>query len=286
MKQFIRIEPMENDNFNELLELALLEDLGEKGDVTSRAIFKDDMSAAALKSKDEGVLAGLEYFIKVFQRVDPSLQIHSLKNDGDLITVGETIAIIKGKTVSILEAERTAINFLSFLSGIATETRAHVEAMDGKGKCVILDTRKTLPGYRRLSKYAVLQGQGKNHRMGLYDMVMIKDNHIDAAGSIHQAVTKVRDKWGNRFRIEVETRSLQEVEEALAEGVDVIMLDNMSPEEVVAAVQRADGRVLFEASGNMDMEKVKEYAPLGIDYISIGKITHSVKAFDFSLVVT
>jgi len=277
---------MENDNFNELLELALLEDLGDVGDVTSRAIFTDEISVAALKSKDEGVLAGLEYFTKVFQRVDPSLQIHNLKADGDLLTPGETIAIIKGKTVSILEAERTAINFLSFLSGIATETRAHVDAMEGKGKCVILDTRKTLPGYRQLSKYAVLQGQGKNHRMGLYDMVMIKDNHIDAAGSIHQAVSKVRKKWGNRYRIEVETRSLQEVQEALDEGVDVIMLDNMSPEEVIAAVQVSKGGVLFEASGNMDLEKVKEYAPLGIDYISIGRLTHSVTAFDFSLVVT
>jgi len=277
---------MDKDNFDELLELALFEDLGELGDVTSRAIFDDQQSVAALKSKDEGILAGLRYFVKVFERVDPTLTIHTLKDDGDFITPGDTIAIIKGAVVSILEAERTAINFLSFMSGIATSAKTYVDAIDGAGKCVILDTRKTLPGYRNLSKYAVLTGQGKNHRMGLYDMVMIKDNHIDAAGSIEKAVSRVRDKWGNRFRIEVETRTLQEVEEALKEKVDVIMLDNMSPEEVIAAVDKGKGKVLFEASGNMDLQKITQYAPLGIDYISIGKITHSVTAFDFSLVVS
>lgn len=277
---------MDKDNFDELLELALAEDLGGNGDVTSRAIFSDQMTAAALKSKDEGILAGLNYFQRVFQRVDSQVMVTPLKADGNFISPGETIALIKGPTVSILEAERTAINFLSFLSGIATETKAHVEALHGQGKCVILDTRKTLPGYRRMSKYAVLQGGGQNHRMGLYDMVMIKDNHIDSAGSITQAVSRVREKWGSQFRIEVECRSLQEVEEALEEMVDVIMLDNMSPEEVLAATEHGKGKVLFEASGNMDVEKIQKYAPLGIDFISIGRLTHSVTAFDFSLVVS
>ncbi|MDA3852140.1 MAG: carboxylating nicotinate-nucleotide diphosphorylase [Spirochaetaceae bacterium] len=277
---------MEKDNFEEILEMALAEDLGERGDITSRAIFDDDLTAAALKSKDEGILAGIDFFRRVFERVDSRVKVTPLKQDGDWITPGENIALVKGPTFSVLEAERTAINFLSFLSGIASYTKAHVEAVGEDNKCVILDTRKTLPGYRHMSKYAVLQGGGQNHRMGLYDMVMIKDNHIDAAGSISHAVNHVRDKWGSKFRIEVECRDLQEVEEALAESVDVIMLDNMTPEEVVAAVQHGKSKVLFEASGNMDIEKIKEYAPLGIDFISVGALTHSVKAFDFSLVVS
>ena len=246
---------MIKDNFENLLELALSEDLSENGDVTSRAIFSSERTEALLKSKDEGVLAGIDYFRRVFERVDDSIEIELLKNDGDYLMPGDEIARLKGPTVTILEAERTGINFLSFLSGIATETHKHVKAASEKGNCVILDTRKTLPGYRSLSKYAVTAGGGENHRMGLFDMVMIKDNHADAAGSITNAVDRVRRKWGDRFRIEVECRNLEEVREALGLKVDVIMLDNMDEKSTLEAVDLGKGDVKFEASGNMDLEK-------------------------------
>ena len=276
---------MKNDNFDTLLKLALSEDLGEAGDVTSRAIFSQEKTEVLLRSKDTGVLAGIDYFCRVFRHVDSSIEFELFKKDGDSLERGDKIALIKGPTVTILEAERTAINFLSFMSGIASETALHVEASAKKGKCIILDTRKTLPGYRYLSKYAVKMGGGENHRMGLFDMVMIKDNHIDAAGSITNAVNRVRDSWGNKYRIEVECRNKVEVEEALNLGVDVIMLDNMDEERTLESLALREGSVKFEASGNMDLEKISRYSPLGVDYISIGRLTHSVRAFDFSLVV-
>ena len=277
---------MNTDNFEKLLELALAEDLLENGDVTSRAIFSSEKTEALLRSKDEGVLAGIDYFRRVFERVDDSIEIEIYRKDGDYLKPGDEIARLKGPTVTILEGERTGINFLSFLSGIATDTHRHVRAASEKGNCVILDTRKTLPGYRNLSKYAVTAGGGRNHRMGLYDMVMIKDNHIDAAGSIANAVSRVREKWGGRFKIEVECRNLEEVREALAQKADVIMLDNMDEKATADAVALREGDVKFEASGNMDLEKIRRYSPLGVDYISIGRLTHSVTAFDFSLVVS
>ena len=277
---------MNDDNFDSILKLALKEDLGDVGDVTSRAIFDDtQVTTAILKSKDTGVLAGLPFFSQVFRKVNSSIVVEKKKKDGDRLQVGDIIATVTGPVASILEAERTAINFLSFLSGIATETARHIEAANDKGHVIILDTRKTLPGYRTLSKYAVTMGGGQNHRMGLYDMVMIKDNHIDAAGGITPAVSKVREKWGELYRIEVECRNLNEVKEALACEADVIMLDNMSPEETKEAVALRTGDVEFEASGNMNIEKIRQYNNTGVDYISIGKLTHSVKAFDFSLVM-
>jgi nicotinate-nucleotide pyrophosphorylase (carboxylating) len=182
-----------------------------------------------------------------------------------------------------LAGERTAINFLAFLSGIATGTELFVTAAKTHGKALILDTRKTLPGYRRLSKYAVTVGGGVNHRMGLYDMILIKDNHIDAAGSLTKAVERVREKWGARFRIEVECRGIEEVKEALGAKADIIMLDNMDSGTARAAADLGKGMVKIESSGDMTLEKVAEYSPIGVDYISVGKLTHSVKAFNFSL---
>lgn len=274
---------MKDVYFEQLLTLALEEDLKEVGDVTSRAIFNDELTTAVLYSKDKGILAGAEYFRQVFNRVDAAVTVDLLKHDGEYLNIGEPIARIQGKTRSILEAERTAINFLSFMSGIATETDRSVAAAEESGKAVILDTRKTLPGYRTLSKYAVTVGGGKNHRIGLFDMVMIKDNHIDAAGSISAAVGKVRDKWDSSFAIEVECRTLDEVREAVELKVDVIMLDNMDPETTISAVKLGDGNIQFEASGNMDLEKIRLYSPTGVDFLSIGKLTHSVSALDFSL---
>jgi nicotinate-nucleotide pyrophosphorylase (carboxylating) len=276
---------MTNDNFETLLELALSEDLGDVGDVTSRAIFSHEKTEVLLKSKDTGVLAGIDYFCRVFHRVDESIKIDLFKKDGERLIPGDKIAKLQGSTVTILEAERTAINFLSFLSGIASETALHVEASAHRGNCIILDTRKTLPGYRYLSKYAVKMGGGENHRMGLFDMIMIKDNHIDAAGSITNAVNRVRESWKKKYRIEVECRTIKEVIEALGLGVDVIMLDNMTEELTLEALKMRVGDIKFETSGNMDLKKIGRYSPLGVDYISIGRLTHSVKAFDFSLVV-
>lgn len=275
---------MEDYYFDKLMELALEEDLGPRGDVTSRAIFQEsDVSRAYLVSKGQGVLAGMNYFQRVFERVNPETRVDFLKEDGASLKPGDRIAWVEGLTYSVLEAERTAINFLSFLSGIATETRIHVEASGHTGKAVVLDTRKTLPGYRTLSKEAVVIGGGKNHRMGLFDLVMIKDNHIDAAGSIQKAVDLVRSRWDREFSVEVECRTLDEVDQALKAGTDIIMLDNMSEEDTAEGVRRGRGRVIFEASGNMTPEKISRYSPLGVDYISVGGLTHSVRAFDFSL---
>lgn len=272
------------DNFDILLKAALSEDLEERGDVTSRAIFSTQKGNAKLVSKDEGILAGLGEFQKVFNHVDSSIEISCEKKDGDKLSKGDIIARLSGPVVSILEAERTGINFISFLSGIASDTAKVVEAANGH--CIILDTRKTLPGWRRLSKYAVKVGGGENHRMGLFDMVMIKDNHADAAGSITNAVNAVRNKWGDEFKIEVECRNIEGVKEALSLNVDVIMLDNMDTDTVKKCVALRSGNTpKFESSGNMTIEKVREYAPTGIDYISLGALTHSVKAFDFSLVM-
>ncbi|WP_319561294.1 carboxylating nicotinate-nucleotide diphosphorylase [Marispirochaeta sp.] len=272
---------MKQTSFEVLLELAINEDLAEEGDVTSKAIFGNDVVTARLHSKDSGILAGKEYFAKVFARIDPSTELTFFFADGDAIQPGDIVAEVRGKTISILTAERIALNFLGYLSGIATVTRSFARLQQGKTR--ILDTRKTLPGYRELAKYAVTRGGGTNHRMGLYDMVMIKDNHIDAAGSIQRAVSLVKERWGNRYRIEVECRNAEEVREALDAGADIIMLDNMGPGAAAECLKTGSGNVAFEASGDMSLEKIGEYMEIGLDYISVGKLTHSVKNFDFSL---
>jgi nicotinate-nucleotide pyrophosphorylase (carboxylating) len=193
------------------------------------------------------------------------------------------VAYVKGQAVSLLGGERTALNFLSFLSGIATATAEMVAIARAAGTAAILDTRKTLPGWRALSKYAVTVGGGRNHRMGLHDMVLIKDNHIESAGSLTAAVSAARARWGTRFPIEVECRTDAEVREALAAGVQIIMLDNMDPARMREEVARVGGRAKVEASGNMNRERIAAVSATGVDYISVGALTHSVKAFDFSL---
>ena len=278
---------------NELIELALAEDLSQLGDVTSQAIFSDEEDTFYLYAKDRGVLCGTNIGKEVFTQVDPSVSVQFNFSDGESISYGDCIAVIHGKVLSILTAERTAINFLSNLSGIATKAKLYVNQVVKSGtkdghtslhrQTVILDTRKTIPGYRELAKYAVTCGGAQNHRQGLYDLVMIKDNHIDAAGSITTAVTKVRRKWGNRFAIEVETRTLKEIHEALACKVDRIMLDNMSTAMMEAAVHIVAGKAAVEASGNMTLDRIAEVSRIGVDFISVGDLTHSVKAFDFSL---
>ena len=209
---------MRDADYMPILELALREDLGDLGDVTSQAVVPDGERSAALWSKGEGVLAGEEVFAAVFRALDPGVRVEFLLHDGEELARGARVATVAGRALSLLSAERTAINFIAFLSGIATATRELVDIARASGKAVILDTRKTLPGWRALSKYAVRVGGGENHRQGLYDMVLIKDNHVDSAGSVAAAVAKVRERWGGRFRIEVECRSTAEVDEALAAG--------------------------------------------------------------------
>ncbi|MCF7792563.1 MAG: carboxylating nicotinate-nucleotide diphosphorylase [Candidatus Cloacimonetes bacterium] len=265
----------------ELLTSTLKEDFADLGDVTGEAIFKNEQNQFVLIAKQSGILCGILEFKSVIESVDNSIEIKLNFKDGDKIEENDEIAILSGKVSSILKAERTALNILAHLSGIASKTSQFVEA--SKGKSIILDTRKTLPGLRKLQKYAVRCGGGQNHRMGLFDMVMIKDNHIDAAGGISKAVQKIRDKWQNRFGIEVETRNLQEVKEALECKVDRIMLDNMNCEMMKKAVEIISGKCETEASGNMTLERIPEVSDTGVDFISVGELTHSVKAFDFSL---
>ena len=268
-------------NLDRLIEMAFNEDLLDKGDVTSEAIFSDEIYSFKLVAKEDGVLCGISVFSGVMDIADSTIKITEHFKDRDSISKGDIIADISGPVISILKAERTALNFLSHLSAIATKTSRFVDAAGGKVR--ILDTRKTIPGYRELQKYAVRCGGGENHRMGLHDMVMIKDNHTDAAGGITNAVKRIREKWGNRFSVEVETRNIKEVEEALEAGADRIMLDNMSNEEMKEAVDFIAGRAETEASGNMTLERIKGVAETGVDYISFGELTNSIKAFDFSL---
>jgi nicotinate-nucleotide pyrophosphorylase (carboxylating) len=275
--------PVRESDWLPLIDLALREDLAEEGDVTSRAIFRDEQRTAALWSKDTGVLAGEEVFAAVFRRLDPAVQVTFHLHDGARLSKGDRVAEVSGPVRSILSAERTAINFIAFMSGIATAARRLSDLAAGSGHAVILDTRKTLPGWRALSKYAVATGGGTNHRIGLFDMVLVKDNHIDAAGSITEAVARVRRAWGRRFKVEVECRTTAEVEEALAAGADILMLDNMDTATMREAVRRASGRASIEASGNMSAEGIPEVSATGVDSISVGSLTHSVRSFDFSL---
>jgi len=268
-------------NLNTLIEMALNEDLLDTGDITSEAIFKDELYSYKLMAKESGILCGIDIFTTVMKHVDKNITVTNFFNDRDTINRGNIVADISGPVVSILKAERTALNFISHLSAIATKTSIFVKRADGK--VIILDTRKTLPGYRELQKYAVNCGGGENHRMGLYDMVMIKDNHSDAAGGISAAVERVKARWGDKYKIEVEARNMEEVKEALKCGAHRIMLDNMSDADMEAAVELIAGRAETEASGNMNLQRIKSTSLTGVDYISFGELTNSVKAFDFSL---
>lgn len=266
---------------DEIIKEALREDLQDIGDVTSSAIFSDEFDNFFLQSKSAGILGGISIFKKVFHTLDPQIKIDLIFYDGDKIEEKDIIATISGKVHLILKAERIALNLLSHLSGIASKTAEFV--YETGGRSTILDTRKTLPIYRELQKYAVRCGGGANHRMGLYDMVMIKDNHSDAAGGISEAIKKVRQKWDDKFQIEVETRNLEEVKIALDNGADRIMLDNMSNQEIRKAVKLIKGKTEVEVSGNMTLDRIASVAKIGVDFISVGELTHTVKNFDFSL---
>lgn len=267
---------------DDLLQRALNEDLGQ-GDVTSEAIFSPGHSSRGfLLAKQEFMLAGGEVFARVFELLDARVGVTFSRRDGEAVKQGERFADLAGPTRSILSGERIALNFLQHLSGIATETRRYVEACGDSG-AMIVDTRKTTPGLRMLEKYAVTVGGGQNHRFGLNSMILIKDNHIRAAGGITPAVRLVRAKSSPFLKIEVETEDLLQVREALAAGVDVIMLDNMPTERIAEAVRVINGQALVEVSGKVTYEQIETLAGLGVDIISSGALTHSVKAVDISL---
>ena len=266
----------------EIVERALREDLGF-GDITTDRIVPADQSARGLiQSKDNGVLAGIEVARRVFQYLDPQVTFIAFKRDGQVLWPGDLIAEISGSARAILSGERVALNFLQRLSGIATQTHRYAEKIKDYS-AVIVDTRKTTPGLRALEKYAVRMGGGNNHRFGLYDAVLIKDNHIKIAGGIKAAVERVRGQIPHTLKIEVEVESLTQLEEALAAKAEVIMLDNMSPELLRQAVALTGGRALLEASGGVTEATVTEIAAAGVDLISVGALTHSVKALDLSL---
>jgi nicotinate-nucleotide pyrophosphorylase (carboxylating) len=275
----------EKEYATQVLRRALEEDIGS-GDVTTPSILPPDLVlSGVLVSREEGVIAGLEIAELVFQLIDGRIALTSNVTDGDSITRGQVLAGINGPGIGILSGERVALNFLQRMSGIATLTRRFVDVVKGT-KAIILDTRKTAPGLRILDKLAVRLGGGENHRFGLYDMVLIKDNHIAAAGGITQAIKKVRDGGAKGLAIEVEVSSPEEFQEALALRPDRIMLDNMSLQDMSRAVALAAGRVELEASGNVTLENVADIAATGVDFISVGALTHSVRALDISLEIT
>lgn len=265
-----------------LIQRALDEDAGDKGDVTTLATIPADLHyTGTMIAKAEGVVAGLVVARQSFLQVDPTVQFTALVEDGAHVTPGTQIAKVVGPARALLTGERIALNFLQRMSGIATATSRYVAAVAGT-RARILDTRKTVPGLRLLDKWAVVLGGGHNHRIGLYDMAMIKDNHIAAAGGITAAVERVRSVWGKQLPVEVEVSNLEQLEEALTLDVDQIMLDNMGLDAMAAAVQMTAGRVPLEASGNVSLETVAAIAATGVDYISVGKLTHSVEALDIS----
>lgn len=264
----------------DLIDRAFKEDVAD-GDVTTNAIVDETQQARAVwVAKEQGVVAGLDVAKQVFEYLDPLVEWETDVEDGTLVDEGNEIVTLKGRARALLTAERIALNITQRMFGIATMTKKYVDAVD-EYPTEILDTRKTVPGFRHLDKYAVTTGGGTNHRMGLYDMAMIKDNHIVAAGSITKAVQNVRNDNPD-IRIEVETATLDQVKEALAAEADIIMLDNMSIEQMNKAVEIIDARARMEASGNVTLATVKEIAATGVDYISVGALTHSVKAFDIS----
>jgi nicotinate-nucleotide pyrophosphorylase (carboxylating) len=262
---------------------ALSEDLGEAGDITTDAIVPpDSISEAHIVSRKEGVIAGLELAKSSFEALDPTAEFRAGLVDGERIARGAVVASIKGKTRALLTGERTALNFLGRLSGIASLTARSVEAVSGT-KARIACTRKTTPGLRALEKYAVSAGGGVNHRFGLYDAVLVKDNHIAAAGGIGAALGRLFARRGHLVKIEVEVDSLEQLQEVLAFPIDAVLLDNMNAATLREAVKSVGGRTLTEASGGVSLENVREIAETGVDLISIGALTHSAPSLDLGL---
>ncbi|MBE6858101.1 MAG: carboxylating nicotinate-nucleotide diphosphorylase [Ruminococcus sp.] len=265
-----------------IITTALMEDINYTDAAADNLIPEDHRSSAYYVAKDTGVVCGIEIAKRVFELAGGDVDFRILLSDGAKVQKGDIIAELEGSTLTLLKGERTALNILQHMSGIATATNKCVELVKGT-KASVTDTRKTLPGLRALQKYAVTVGGGKNHRFNLSDAAMLKDNHIDAYGGITAAVSALREKIGHTVKIEVEVRTLDELKEALENNVEIIMLDNMSCEEMAEAVKITDGNALLEASGNVTAENIHAIAETGVDIISLGALTHSVKCFDVSM---
>ncbi len=281
-----RMNLSEISGLEEFIEKCLREDLGD-GDHSARACIPEHvMGKAKLLIKEDCILAGVELAHMIFKQVDQRFELETFCEDGDAVKAGDVAFIVSGPSQKMLSAERLVLNFMQRLSGVATQTARYAQAIEGTG-AKVLDTRKTTPGLRYLEKWAVKIGGGENHRIGLFDMVMLKDNHIDFAGGIEQAVRNTKDYLAlhnKDLKIEVETRNLSEVKQVLqVGGVDRIMLDNFSTEETVQAVRLIAGRVETESSGGITLDTIRSYAECGVDFISVGALTHSVKGMDMSL---
>lgn len=270
----------------ELIELAIREDIGD-GDHTSLATIPSrHRGRMKLLVKQHGVIAGIEVAEMVLRRLDPQISMEKLIEDGTKVKTGDVAFYVEGHTVSLLQAERIVLNIMQRMSGVATQTAVYVERLEGT-KCKVLDTRKTTPGMRVLDKMAVKLGGGENHRMGLFDMVLLKDNHIDFSGGVYAAITKVREYLAAENRslpIEVEVRTLEDIDEVFrAGGADRIMLDNFNVEMTRRAVEKIAGRVEIESSGGITLDTMRAYAECGVDYVSVGALTHQIKSLDMSL---
>lgn len=265
-----------------IINTALCEDINYIDMTTDNLIDDSHQSVAYFVAKDSGILCGIDIAVRVFELAGGNVEAEILLKDGTEVKKGDIIANLKGSTKTLLKGERTALNLLQHMSGIATATNKCVKLTDGTN-AKITDTRKTLPGLRALQKYAVTVGGGRNHRFNLSDGAMLKDNHIDAYGSITGAVNALREKAGHMLKVEVEVRTFEELQEALDCGCEIIMLDNMSPEDMKKAVEITAGRAKLEASGNITLANLRETALTGVDIISLGALTHSVKCFDISM---
>jgi nicotinate-nucleotide pyrophosphorylase (carboxylating) len=273
---------MKGHAIDSIIDAALREDMPQ-GDITSESIIPvDSRSRAIILAKENGILAGMDVARRVFEKIDPGVEFKKEKNDGQKFCDGETLAVLQGPSISLLKGERTALNFLQRMSGIATTTGMFVQALEGT-ETKILDTRKTTPGLRALEKYAVKMGGGQNHRQNLSEMVLIKDNHLKLVGSISEAVKRAKERIAPGIKVEVEATCLAEVQEAVRGGADMVMLDNMRIDRMKEVIKWVGGKVPLEASGSVTLEKIKEIADLGIDFISVGSLTHSYKSVDISM---
>ncbi|MGK9475729.1 carboxylating nicotinate-nucleotide diphosphorylase [Melioribacter sp. OK-6-Me] len=268
-----------------IIQNALREDIGKEDVTTNALVPRMQKGVAVIYAKEAGIIAGLSIAKEVFNKLDPNSKWKNFVVEGEAVKKGQKIAEVTGNLRALLSGERTALNFLQRISGIASITRKFIDTI-ASTNVTILDTRKTAPGLRILDKYGVQAGGGTNHRFGLYDMVLIKDNHIEAAGGIKNAVSRVREKYGRKYKVEVETKNIKEVKEAIEAGVDIIMLDNMTISQMKKAIRLINGKCKTEASGNVDLKRVKKIASIGVDYISIGSLTHSVKAMDLSMKIS
>ncbi|MBO4778117.1 MAG: carboxylating nicotinate-nucleotide diphosphorylase [Bacteroidales bacterium] len=267
------------------IDIAFKEDIGDGDHTTLSCIPHDLQGRARLLVKEDGILCGVELAKKIFAKFDPTLKMTQYLHDGDAIKKGDIAFVVEGKTISILQTERLVLNFMQRLSGIATQTHEYVKLLEGTNT-KILDTRKTTPGLRLLEKYAVKTGGGENHRIGLYDMILIKDNHIDYAGGVTKAITKTKEylkEKGKDLKIEVEARTLDEIKEILQFDVERILIDNFTPEETKVAVALINGKCKTESSGGITKESIRAYAEAGVDYISVGALTHHINSLDLSL---